>query len=394
MSTQFEHLLGRARRRLIACRMVEASALAACAALLAGLCLQAAWMLARHTQAGALAVAAAPLLAAGLFVAAPGRRLTLLRPQRQAAMAALLLTAVGGAVAILLKLPQTLDRIGPAVVSPIAAAAIGAAWAWLRRPTRLASARWLDARAGLDGALATRAEGVDRGDGGASGMVESDVLARAQRLQRVRLWQRGRGLVGLLAIAALANVLVAALPRPGASDSPEARLAAGLERLSMQQRQQLAEALRQQARQQVDLEQARQLAQAAQAVLRQDPEALRQLLEELRRQGAPIVARLPADLVEAAGGGASSEPTQGHATGAGADVRPEAEAGPVVVYDPFYGEGPRRGTAKAEPLRDPVVPMGDAWDLARRRAADALAAGSVLPRHRPIVRAFFEAADP
>ncbi|MGC9455386.1 MAG: hypothetical protein ACP5HU_11055 [Phycisphaerae bacterium] len=326
--TQVRRLLVRARRKLRLVRAVEAAAVAATAgALLAAATLLVGWL----TDVTGLSSSA--YLGAGRYV--------------------------------------------PLVLIPLAAAA--AATVGLLRPIDLRQAgRRLDLRAHLRDRLATAAELIESSQ--AEAPVVRTVCAQALRAAEradalnVPLWSRTRATAAALGLSLL--LVGALLPVAAAAGRRgPAEVASALGRMTPQQREQLAEAIRRLASQAGLEETNPEVARAADAALDSDAERLEPALVELRRAGVDTSALLRREPEPDEPARADTAP-DAPLTDAESPAEPDPPA--VRVYSPA---SPDSGDATESYTR--------AWDRAQAQAAGALASGRIPPRYRMLVRRYF-----
>jgi hypothetical protein len=168
-----------------------------------------------------------------------------------------------------------------------------------------------------------------------------------------------------------------------------------LEQLPTDQRVRLAESLRQARRTSDDRGVADTLGQAAVVALQgDDPQHLRELLEELRQAGVDVRDVLPADVLAAvearlrgAGSGGGEQEADANDPARHPDWFSAVPAGDVRVFDPAYDPN-----AEAVTDLDPWQswrPVEDAWTDARRQAAEGLRAGSIPMRYRQLIRNYY-----
>lgn len=290
--------------------------------------------------------------------------------------------------------PSALIAIGLLALGTILGACAGAALGASVSRT----AAMLDARAGLDERLTTAAELARAGDEDpAARCVYTQALEALQRpeVRHVSLWRRTRRTGAAVALVLMLCGALAILP---ARRTRAQRLAGALDEMPEKVRKELAAEFRSAAADRPD--EVELLVRAAKAVEIKDPAALRRVLDELRKRGLKVTEIVAPDLLARASGAGGGEDTGGTAatkpvTGNDGTAAP-ARGGSVPVWDPLYDKFVRRNGSDGnggERAAGPIVAYEDAWALARRRAADALARGAVPQEYRRMVREFFAERD-
>ncbi len=253
-----------------------------------------------------------------------------------------------------------------------------------------------------DGRFATWADvrGTDAARSPAGRMLQRQCLDAIDRGRPERARPRAMDadtvlLVGLMA-GLVWGVWVVSAPRSEADDL--ATLARQARRATGPDRAELADALRRAARARGQEAQAEALRRAAVLVVEgRDAEATARLLREA---GLEPGVELPAELLAALaargaaggdGGGVVEAMDGGWDAGGGAS-RPAGDGGSVRVYTPPAG-GVEAGDGAGRDVdgggEERFEPLGGAWRRAQREAGDALRRGSVPPRLRELVRAYF-----
>ncbi|MFP3937859.1 MAG: hypothetical protein ACLFVW_05920 [Phycisphaerae bacterium] len=264
------------------------------------------------------------------------------------------------------------------VVFIVVSAGCGALVSLLRPLSLRRAARVLDARAGLRDRLATAAELIDSPQADES--VVSGVCLQAlwsadsAGACHVSLWSRGRSTAAALGL----SVLLAGALLPPAATLPRrqsAEVVSAVRRMTPDEREQVVEALGRLADEAGLDESFAEVAEAEDAIRRADAERLALSLAKLRRAGVDVSALMQRETAEQPGGGEVTD----HADIADADSPAEAQRAAVRVYSPGMEED-------GEPLQS----HSSAWSRAQSRAADALAAGRIPPRYRPLVRRYFD----
>ncbi len=415
---------------MLAARAAEAAAIGATAGGLAAAALMGAWILAgRHPLAAVCLCAAPPLggLAATLHAKAAAR--LRLDPALRWFLAALTVLAGGSAAAaVLAGAFSYLPKNWLILLVPVAAAA-AASVALVRGASLRQVAASADRRAGLRERLSTAWEVAEaKADSAFARAVQQQALATVQRpdLRKLSFWKRTRATSAALGLALLAAALM--LPwEPLASPAAIAQQhwqqasrqagqllqqqLAGLDPQRLSQDPQLAAALAKlqdiatllrapeagQAAhwrgQVIDLEELATSLRRAVASGRLEPQAAGQLRQ--------LIQTLEAAAAEIAEGMGQTAPQYAHGPGQ-ADTEgtslpsPQPAGGYATVYNPSYAEltstasAPTPGEAPPVAPAAPVqMPYEQAWDAARRRAAEALRAQAVPARYRQLVRDYF-----
>jgi hypothetical protein len=428
-------ILGGLRRRLVLTRAAEAAAVAGAVGGVTAAALMAAWILAGRYPLAASALSGA-LAVAGVFLAARPAWRERLHPARPVQWLLTLLLAVcglAGAVLVLGGAFVAVQKNWLLLVLPASAA--GGAAACLVSPAPLSSvAVWADHQARLRERLSTAWELIQRRQqSGFAQAVRRQALAAAEDIRPggIRFWTRTRATLGalLLAVAAAGMMLpweVLESPAlrqqrlwrqvgPQAGQSLEEQLAvlekdllAGSPQVAGQVAR-LAELARQlRAARPEDARQWR----ARAAELDQVVQAIRRAVESGQLTGA---ARQQAEQLIRALEDVSAQLAEGMAAGttelAGGQVRQppgserpfapstrQAPRGWTTVYNPRYAllataPGAETATSPAgiEVESPPVAgePYEQAWQQARRRAAQAAARADVPPQYRQLIRDFF-----
>ncbi len=376
---QVRRLLVFARRKLLRVRAAESAAVCATAAAVAASAALGGWALAHLWTPAGMALCMVPAAGAAAILARPslGRVAGLGGPAGRAAAVVCVLVGVLASGGLLLGAHlRVAPWLIPAAVIP-AGAAIGALVSLAGAPGPRGSAIVLDSRARLLDRLATAAELVESPS--ADERVVRNVCVHALRAaDRARattlpLWSRGRATAAALALAVLLSVTL--IPAASAAGRRQAAtVASAARRMTAAEREQLAEAIRRAAAEAGLDEQAPDVEDAAAAADEQDAERLLEALMNLRRAGVDTSALMREDPAE------DDPPTVAAEDADAADAAPTPGEGVVRVYSP----GAARDTD------DDTEPFEQAWSRARLRAAEALAAGRIPQRYRPLVRRYFE----
>lgn len=293
----------------------------------------------------------------------------------------------------------------PAWALPLAALPAGALLGVIaarRGPSPELTGRYLDRRFALKERASTAAELIAQGREREpwSQCVFAQALTALQREQVLaQPIELPRMSMGMAALGALLCLMLAILLPDKAvpkGDDLAVRVSAALPEMTNRQRQELAAMLLKAAEEAADMP-AREanLQRAAQAARQGDPQEMRKALELLAEAGLEIRKVIPKDLSAIGGDG----PTPGAGTATTpktpatsesiAATTPAASSAPnyVRVMNPEYATM----AATSEPPKgsDATVPWNQAWELARARAMQTLAAGQVPSRHRQLVRDFF-----
>jgi hypothetical protein len=415
MARDIGDILRTAARKLQRTRAAESAAVCATAAGLAAATAEIAWSVGRVAPVTAAIICAMPLLAgvASLTLARVRRRLD--AEGRAGAASVCLFLGVSAAVlaGVLAGAYLHVPKLAlPLALIPLGALA-GVVLQAARPVTVLQAAIYLDVRCGLGERLSTAQElaAANGGDDGFDEYVQQDaaIAADGAAVASLPMWRRTRATGGALALVLLLCAVLALVPTLGVVETPPeiARLAGSLASLSPQQRRELARSFREEMRQTPRGQDAADaLAKAAAAAETVDAQRLEELLAELKAKGMDVVRLVPADVASAAGlGGGNGQDGKSPATGTASDANdagqetnggdPDAGPGPARVYHPEYREFVEAGAdpAAAEGIADEpgMAPFVGAWEAARSRAGDAVAAGKVPPRYRGLVRDFFAA---
>ncbi len=269
----------------------------------------------------------------------------------------------------------------------------------IRMPSLTDAARWCDSCLGLEDRATAALESARRR--GEDSEVTRCITRQAVEaisaadIPSARLWERGPGTWASLALAIVVTVGVSVAPIGLDHREDLSTVLAGmLDQLPADQRARLAESLRQARRASDDRGVSETLGEAAVVALQgDDPQRLRELLEELRQAGVEVRDMLPADVLAAAearlrggGGGGGERGTDANDLARRPDSF-DASPGGVRVFDPAYD-------TNAKAAIDPGSgwfwrPAEDAWADARRQATEGLRTGSIPMRYRQLIRNYY-----
>jgi hypothetical protein len=214
--------------------------------------------------------------------------------------------------------------------------------------------------------------------------------------RRLNPWRRGRATAAAAVLAALTAGVTALLPTLGLPKGTDeiAALARELDSMNPAERSRLKEA----ARQAAAAGGAEELTEKALAAIEaRDAAQFEQIVRKLKAAGFDVMRELPpgmkakvARAMAGQGGGAATRTVRGD------DRRPTTgptaepgKHGPVRVMHPQYAELVKASAEPSPADAAGTIDFESAWDLARARAAERLAAGRVPPEHRQTVRRFF-----
>ena len=384
---------GAAARRLLRVRVAESAAVAATAAGLCSGAVQVAWLTAAVALPASVGICV--LVAAGgvLPLLPPVRRALRLGGGVAGCLAGICLAAgVAGAACVLSGWHARVGQVVvPAVLFPLGGL-VGAAVAAVRGVSPRRAAGELDARCRLAEQLATATELAESPppEGPAWLCVYERALAavRGSGAARGRMWSRTGATPGALLLTALLCAILSFVPPFGhIHDGDLAEFAAAVEEMPLARRMRLARSLRAAAGS--DPKVAEMLAGAAAAVEDRDAGRLAGLFRRLRAAGVEPMSVVPPGLARVGG-----SPAGARGGGPGAGTRPAVHSGGpdfVRVYDPRYAKVLAGSEPGAGPATDDSVRYEDAWQAARRRAADVLDRGEVPHEYRRVIRAFFAA---
>jgi len=380
-------ILAQARRRWVAARVVEWSAVAAIAAAAGALPVLAAWSVAYRFESLAVALCTLPLLAAVVVVVQPRvarascpRVSRASRPRlggelgvtpfgvqthgtfgagkmpashvspvpRWLVTGVLVSVFSGGLAGVLsgeyLHVPRAVWLLHVAVM-----AGVGTVAALAYRPDKLQTARMLDERLGLQERLGTAAVLLSNGceDAMADAIcTQAAVEAEARGVRTVPMWSRGRGTAGALCLTVLACLTLLLVPAygPAGAAGRLGDLATRVGEMSPEQLQRLADELRNTAA--ADEAGTRQIHEAIAAAYAGDTKLLAQSLTVLARlieEGKIRLVKLPPSLAEGtlrdelgggeAGGGKTGGGELAHGNAANNAAGPSNPAGLLFGSD-------------------------------------------------------------
>lgn len=338
---------------------------------------------------GQVAEAASPETRVRRLLVGARRKLRLVRAVEAAAVAATAGALLAAAILLVAWLADPTGLASPAylgavwhvplVLIPLAAAA-GAAVALLR-PIKLRQAgRCLDSRAHLHDMLATAAELIEspHAEESVVRVVCTQALRAAERADalKVPLWSHTRATAAALGLSVLLCAAATALAATTGGRQLSETVST-VRRMTPQQRERFAAALREAAQHAGLDEDAPTVADAADAARNADADQLRRALAELRRAGMDTSALSRRD----------TQPPEPPDEFTGAepetpDVNEVAKEAALRVYSP--------PSAQDAEIDDEPESFRSAWSRARARADESLAAGRIPPRYRPLVRRYFQ----
>jgi hypothetical protein len=385
-------ILEAARRRLVLVRAAESAAVTASSAAVAAAMVQAAWLAPGPWLAAALSVLVGAAGVAAMLVPAARAALRLTRPLAMAAgaaagavgLAGAALAAAGAGASAKLLVLTAIPAGGLAAFAVVAARGLPL-WA---------VARLMDGSLGARERLATAVElaGSPAADSPSAQTIYAQSLAvlGSPAAVNMRFWSRTPATAAALGLAVLLAVAMAVLAG-GEKTGLLAQWAQGFEQLTPAQRAQLANQLENAARQGDDASLREALLAAARAARENDPAAFRQFSSEA--DAAAEAARRQLTIkIDLGLGGSGLPPAVGSATQAtGPDERTTRPAGggTVLVYSPLYAPSGTGGAAGGPDGPIAEAPFDAAWSAARARAERSVAAGTLPPQYRQLVRDFF-----
>lgn len=405
-----QSILKREARKLLLARVLNVAAVGLAGSAVAAAMLQLHWWGLAHglwkTTAALLIIAgvAGAVVAIGLasFVRLAGLpiRSSTIAAIRQACV--LFLLILGGGIAFLPYWASMSAWMFPAIALPVGAA-IPAVLAGLVGVSTGQAARHLDACFHLKERATTAEELIRQGraDEPWALCVCSQALA-AMESAAVGSHQvaMGRHVPAVAGLAVLLCATMSFLPMPQAPVGPAVaeRVVAALPTMSAQQRQQLADVLREAAEKAKDKPAIEaNLQRAARAAEDADPETMQKALELLASGGLELRRVIPPEFQSVGGG--EKAPTAGNPT-TSENVASRSPTNPdsqppegsttdyVRVMNPDYGTV--GGADRTSQQSVQTLPWQQAWERARARAIQELDAGQVPSACRAMVKDFFD----
>jgi hypothetical protein len=339
-------------------------------------------------------------------------------PLARAVAAMLIAVGVAGTLVFLSPARQGIPAILiPAALLP-AAALSAVAFVYLRPPSLRQVAMMLDLRLNLRERLSTAMELIERGsagehlaEAGLSEVIFAQAAARAREagVERTRFESVSRPAAGAMGLSVLLAVALLALPGEGRrfyGNSEE--IDSAFANMSPQEKHTLAEELAIAAKSAPTPQTGRDLQKAADAAMRDDPQAMKEavarlnhlieigLLKVVKVESPEAVAGRMEDVTNGSPPIANT-PQPGNSAGANANAAPAANSPDTVLVTPPPPAkallGNQATSAGGSAGGGSYVSFDKAWEQAVSQANQSLRDGQVPPRCQQLVRDYFLAKD-